>query len=112
MESGKNGTLVALILPDGRSITLKVRPRTRAAFTRRKPAVGSGRLFNAPTTVVRRGSNLERRPASRLRRPTACQRAKVISLFTTLQLRPANRLLRINGMTASRTLGSLNESGI
>ena len=48
-------------LPAGRFITSKDRPPIRTGFTRRSPAAGSGRSFNAPTTAARRGTNPERR---------------------------------------------------
>src|SRR6266545_1082750 len=112
MENVKNGTLVALTSPDGRSITLRVRPRIPTAFTRRKPAAGLDRSFSARTTAARLGSNRERPPANRLPRLMGCQKVRVISLFTTLLLRAANRSRRINGMTALHIHGSSNESGI
>ena len=112
MENVKNGRLMALILPDGRSITLKVRPRIPNAFTRRKPAAGLDRSFSDRTMAARRGSNRERPPASRLPRLMGCQRERAISLFTTLRLKPVNRSRRINSMTALRIHGSSKESGI
>ena len=62
---------------------LKVRPLIPTAFTRRKPAAGLDRSFNARMTAARRGSNPERPPASRLPRPKECRWVRAISLFTT-----------------------------
>ena len=84
----------------------------RIVFMPRKPAAGLARSFNAQMMAARRGFSPAPPPASPRPHRRACRKAKAISLSTILHLKPANRSLRINSMTARRNRGCSNESGI